>query len=187
MSIFRIPSTAEVWIHVVCAGIHMSDIPSFPYALLWGERWVRPVANLTRADGEDFLRQAAHGEVATTVAPYALEAANEALDDLRAGRIDGAAVLVPPMVPRSRTSPLVRRKTCEPPGTAITPVICPVLPMALALGPPVSRRPPVQQCSSIHQAWRRPAGGRHVCGPERLRSACAPARATTGRHGRGWS
>jgi propanol-preferring alcohol dehydrogenase len=80
---------------VVCAGIHMSDIPSFPYALLWGERSLRSVANLTRADGEEFLRQVAHGEVATTITRYPLEAANAALDDLRAGRIDGAAVLVP--------------------------------------------------------------------------------------------
>jgi propanol-preferring alcohol dehydrogenase len=80
---------------VVCAGIHMSDIPSFPYALLWGERCVRSVANLTRADGAAWFRAVAHGEVATTVVPYALEAANEALADLRAGRIDGAAVLVP--------------------------------------------------------------------------------------------
>jgi propanol-preferring alcohol dehydrogenase len=81
---------------VVCAGIHMSNIPSFPYRLLWGERCVRSVANLTRADGENFFRQVAHGEVATTVVRYTLEDANAALDDLRAGRIDGAAVLVPP-------------------------------------------------------------------------------------------
>lgn len=80
---------------VVCAGIHMSDIPSFPYALLWGERCLRSVANLTRADGEEFLRQVNHGEVATTVSCYPLAAANTALDDLRHGRIDGAAVLVP--------------------------------------------------------------------------------------------
>jgi propanol-preferring alcohol dehydrogenase len=80
---------------VVCAGIHMSDIPSFPYRLLWGERCVRSVANLTRADGEAFLRLVSRGELATTVTPYALEEANTALDDLRAGRIDGAAVLVP--------------------------------------------------------------------------------------------
>lgn len=80
---------------VVCAGIHMSDIPAFPYALLWGERCLRSVANLTRADGEQFLRQVAHGEVATSVRPYPLAAANQALDDLRAGRLDGAAVLVP--------------------------------------------------------------------------------------------
>lgn len=80
---------------VVCAGIHMSDIPAFPYALLWGERCVRSVANLTRADGEAFFRQVAHGEVATTVVTYPLARANEALDDLRAGRIEGAAVLLP--------------------------------------------------------------------------------------------
>lgn len=80
---------------VVCAGIHMSDVPTFPYALLWGERCLRSVANLTRADGERFLRQVAHGEVATSVAPYPLARANQALADLRAGRVDGAAVLVP--------------------------------------------------------------------------------------------
>lgn len=80
---------------VVCAGIHMSDIPSFPYGLLWGERCVRSVANLTRADGEAFFQVIALGQVATTVTPYALEDANLALADLRAGRIDGAAVLLP--------------------------------------------------------------------------------------------
>ena len=80
---------------VVCAGIHMSDIPSFPYALLWGERCLRSVANLTRADGEAFFREVAHGEVATHVVAYPLGEANEALSDLRAGRIEGAAVLVP--------------------------------------------------------------------------------------------
>jgi propanol-preferring alcohol dehydrogenase len=80
---------------VVCAGIHMSDIPAFPYALLWGERCLRSVANLTRADGEQFLRQAAHAKLVTSVVPYPLAAANEALADLRAGRVDGAAVLVP--------------------------------------------------------------------------------------------
>jgi propanol-preferring alcohol dehydrogenase len=81
---------------VVCAGIHMSDIPSFPYALLWGERVVRSVANLTRADGEAFFAQVAHGEVATTPIAFPLSEANEALRMLRAGEIDGAAVLVPP-------------------------------------------------------------------------------------------
>lgn len=80
---------------VVCAGIHMSDIPAFPYALLWGERAVRSVANLTRADGDAFFAQVAHGEVATRVARYPLHEANRALDDLRAGRIEGAAVLAP--------------------------------------------------------------------------------------------
>ncbi|MDI3339216.1 MAG: zinc-dependent alcohol dehydrogenase family protein [Sphaerobacter sp.] len=79
---------------VVCAGIHMSDIPSFPYAILWGERVVRSVANLTRQDGEEFLALAPTVPVRTTVQPYPLEAANAALDDLRAGRVAGAAVLV---------------------------------------------------------------------------------------------
>jgi propanol-preferring alcohol dehydrogenase len=80
---------------VVCAGIHMSDIPSFPYALLWGERVLRSVANLTRADGEEFFRQVAHGEVVSKTVVYRLDAANEALQALRAGQIEGAAVLVP--------------------------------------------------------------------------------------------
>ncbi len=80
---------------VVCAGIHMSDIPSFPYSLLWGERCLRSVAKLRRADGAAYLRKVAHGEVAATVTPYPLEAANAALDALRAGRLDGAAVLIP--------------------------------------------------------------------------------------------
>jgi propanol-preferring alcohol dehydrogenase len=80
---------------VVCAGIHMSDIPAFPYARLWGERSVRSVANLTRADGEEFLALAPTIPVRTHVVPYPLEAANEALDALRAGRLAGAAVLVP--------------------------------------------------------------------------------------------
>jgi len=80
---------------VVCAGIHMSDIPSFPYRLLWGERCLRSVANLTRADGAAFFREVADGGVAITVVPYALTQANAALADLRAGRIDGAAVLLP--------------------------------------------------------------------------------------------
>lgn len=78
---------------VVCAGIHMSDIPAFPYALLWGERSVRSVANLTRCDGEEFLALAARAGLRTRVRRYALEQANEALDDLRHGAFDGAAVL----------------------------------------------------------------------------------------------
>src|SRR6059058_5185222 len=78
---------------VVCAGIHMSDIPSFPYDILWGERVVRSVANLTRKDGEEFLALAPHIPVRTTVEPYPLERANEALENLRAGRVRGAAVL----------------------------------------------------------------------------------------------
>jgi propanol-preferring alcohol dehydrogenase len=80
---------------VVCAGIHMSDIPSFPYELLWGERQVRSVANLTRADGEEFLALAPGVPVRTQVETFPLAEANEALDRLRAGRIHGAAVLVP--------------------------------------------------------------------------------------------
>jgi propanol-preferring alcohol dehydrogenase len=78
---------------VVCAGIHMSDIPSFPYELLWGERILRSVANLTRADGEEFMDLAPRVPVRTSVTQYALERANQALDDLRGGRVRGAAVL----------------------------------------------------------------------------------------------
>lgn len=79
---------------VVCAGIHMSDIPSFPYSILWGERILRSVANLTRRDGEEFLALATEVPVKTEVHPYPLDKANEALDDLRAGRFTGAAVIV---------------------------------------------------------------------------------------------
>jgi alcohol dehydrogenase, propanol-preferring len=79
---------------VVCAGIHMSDIPSFPYELLWGERQLRSVANLTRADGEEFLALAPQVPVRTQVETFPLTQANEALDRLRAGRIRGAAVLL---------------------------------------------------------------------------------------------
>ena len=78
---------------VVCAGIHMSDIPSVPYELLWGERSIRSVANLTRRDGEEFLELAPRVPVRTVVRSYSLEQANEALDDLRAGRFEGSAVL----------------------------------------------------------------------------------------------
>ncbi len=80
---------------VVCAGIHMSDIPQFPYEILWGEREVVSVANLTRRDGEEFLPLAAEIPIETTVHRYPLEQANEALEDLRHGRFTGAAVLVP--------------------------------------------------------------------------------------------
>ena len=80
---------------VVCGGIHMSDIPAFPYAILWGERQVRSVANLTRKDGEDFLALAAEAGLRATVQTFPLEAANEALTRLREGRLTGAAVLVP--------------------------------------------------------------------------------------------
>jgi alcohol dehydrogenase, propanol-preferring len=79
---------------VVCAGIHMSDIPSFPYEILWGERVLRSVANLTRQDGEEFLTLAPQIPVRTAVEPFALSQANEALDALRSGKIQGAAVLV---------------------------------------------------------------------------------------------
>ncbi len=80
---------------VVCAGIHMSDIPGFPYRLLWEERQIRSVANLTRQDGIDFLRLAPEIGIVTATTTYPLTAANEALADLRAGRFEGAAVLVP--------------------------------------------------------------------------------------------
>jgi alcohol dehydrogenase, propanol-preferring len=80
---------------VVCAGIHMSDIPSFPYELLWGERVLRSVANLTRADGEEFLALAPRVPVRTEVETFSLEQAGEALERLRRGALRGAAVLVP--------------------------------------------------------------------------------------------
>ncbi len=80
---------------VVCAGIHMSDIPSFPYELLWGERTVVSIANLTRRDGEEFLALAPRVPVVTEVERFALAQANEALSRLRSGRLQGAAVLLP--------------------------------------------------------------------------------------------
>ena len=78
---------------VVCAGIHMSDIPSFPYELLWMERHIRSIANLTRRDGEEFLQIAPKVPVRTDIHPYPLAEANQALDDLANGRFAGAAVL----------------------------------------------------------------------------------------------
>lgn len=78
---------------VVCAGIHMSEIPAFPYELLWGERVVRSVANLTRRDGEEFLRLAPRVPVRTHVREFPLERANEALEALRAGEVQGAAMV----------------------------------------------------------------------------------------------
>jgi len=78
---------------VVCAGIHMSDIPSFPYAILWGERTVRSVANLTRKDATEFLALAPEIPVRTNVHPYALSDTGRALEDLRNGRFQGAAVI----------------------------------------------------------------------------------------------
>jgi propanol-preferring alcohol dehydrogenase len=80
---------------VVCAGIHMSAIPTFPYELLWHERSVRSVANLTRADGEEFLAVAPRVPVRTHVSTYPLSAVGDALADLRSGRLTGAAVVVP--------------------------------------------------------------------------------------------
>jgi propanol-preferring alcohol dehydrogenase len=80
---------------VVCAGIHMSDIPSFPYEILWGERSLRSVANLTRRDGEEFLALARRVPVRTEVERFPLERANEALSKLRSGEVRGALVLVP--------------------------------------------------------------------------------------------
>jgi propanol-preferring alcohol dehydrogenase len=80
---------------VVCGGIHMSDIPSFPYCLLWEERHVLSVANLTRADAEEFLLVAPKVGIETQTVRYPLEQANAALDDLREGRLQGAAVLIP--------------------------------------------------------------------------------------------
>jgi len=80
---------------VVCGGIHMSDIPAFPYAILWGERQIRSVANLTRADAEEFLALAPRAGVKTEVETFPLAAANQALDRLRRGELTGAAVLIP--------------------------------------------------------------------------------------------
>jgi len=81
---------------VVCGGICMSDIPSFPYALLWEERRLVSVANLTRQDGRDYLARAARAGVRPTVTTYPLSRANQALDDLRRGAFVGAGVLIPP-------------------------------------------------------------------------------------------
>jgi propanol-preferring alcohol dehydrogenase len=86
---------------VVCAGIHMSDIPAFPYEILWREREIVSVANLTRRDGEEFLALAPKAPVHTTVEPYPLADANRALANLRAGSVQGAAVLVPNSVRHS--------------------------------------------------------------------------------------
>jgi alcohol dehydrogenase, propanol-preferring len=78
---------------VICAGIHMTDIPSFPYELLWGERSVQSVANLTRRDGQEFFERIRDLRIITRRAVYPLERANDALDDLRSGRLTGTAVL----------------------------------------------------------------------------------------------
>jgi len=80
---------------VVCAGIHMTDIPSFPYSLLWGERELLSVANLTRQDGVEFFDIVPKAGIVTETVAYSLARANDALSDLRNGRLEGAAVLVP--------------------------------------------------------------------------------------------
>jgi propanol-preferring alcohol dehydrogenase len=80
---------------VVCGGIHMSEIPAMPYSILWGERSVKSVANLTRRDAEEFLALAPRVPVQTTVHEYALGNAGRALEDLRHGHFEGAAVVVP--------------------------------------------------------------------------------------------
>lgn len=80
---------------MVCANIHMSNIPGFEYSLLWEERQLLSVANLTRKDGLDFLSQVPHMGIVTKTTRYPLTQANQALADLRAGRLNGAAVLVP--------------------------------------------------------------------------------------------
>ncbi len=79
----------------MCAGIHMTDIPSFPYEVLYGERSVVSVANLTRQDGEEFIALAPKVPIRTTVTTYPLESAEQALADLRAGAFEGSAVIVP--------------------------------------------------------------------------------------------
>jgi propanol-preferring alcohol dehydrogenase len=80
---------------VVCAGIHMSDIPRFPYEILWHERELKSVANLTRQDGDEFFGIVSKAGIKTQTSPYSLDRANEALTDLRSGHLHGAAVLVP--------------------------------------------------------------------------------------------
>jgi len=85
---------------VVCAGIHMSDIPQFPYSLLWGERSVVSVANLTRADGAAFMQRVATLDLHPAVERFPLAQGNEALERLRSGQLTGAAVLVPERVAR---------------------------------------------------------------------------------------
>jgi propanol-preferring alcohol dehydrogenase len=80
---------------VICGGIHMSDIPAFPYRILWGERRIESVANLTRADGERFMKLAGQVRLKTHVVPYPLANANQALSDLRESKLEGAAVLLP--------------------------------------------------------------------------------------------
>ena len=108
---------------VVCAGIHMSPIPEFDYDLLWGERVVRSVANLTRADGHEFLELAARMHVHTEVEQFALEDANEALVRLKSGALRGAAVLVALSRAQARTGPRRAGRTIAAapgPSSAVT-------------------------------------------------------------------
>ncbi len=94
---------------VICGGIHMSAIPEFSYDLLWQERRICSVANLTRADATEFMTLAAKSPLQTRTPPYPLERANDALDDLRSGRLSGAAVLIPawrPELPAASIPPL---------------------------------------------------------------------------------
>ena len=104
---------------VVCGGIHMSDIPAFPYELLWGERTLRSVANLTRADGEEFLALAPQVPVRTEVEAFPLERANEALERLRAGSVRGAAVRRA-LRPQAARSVAVEEPALESPSAAAT-------------------------------------------------------------------
>lgn len=103
---------------VVCAGIHMSDVPSFPYALLFGEREVVSVAHLTRQDAREFLERAARTPLETHTHVYGLAQAQDALDDLRAGRFEGAAVLVPERIAASTST----RVAAPRPGSNLPPV-----------------------------------------------------------------
>ena len=107
---------------MVCAGIHMSEIPAFPYDILWGERKIVSVANLTRRDGEEFLRLAPQVPVRTAVETFPLAQANEALARVREGRINGAAVLVTLSgAMRSSTEPSARgsRRPSRPTGAPL--------------------------------------------------------------------
>ncbi|MCC7424756.1 MAG: zinc-dependent alcohol dehydrogenase family protein [Planctomycetaceae bacterium] len=104
---------------VVCGGIHMSDIPAFPYELLWGERVVRSVANLTRRDGEEFLALAPKIPIHTQITTFPLDQANVALERLRNGQIEGAAVLIPPHADSEDDSDLASAKAPASPASEL--------------------------------------------------------------------